>query len=82
MSNIYFTHLTSDKTDLDMKRDAFESDQAIWYDLLASQSNQLNSTIRNGATAWNKWTFTVTFDAGSEHSTPVKNSFWKNKYQN
>ena len=29
MSNIYFTHLTSDKTDLDMKRDAFESDQAI-----------------------------------------------------
>ena len=54
MSNIYFTHLTSDKTDLDMKRDAFESDQAIWYDLLASQSNQLNSTIRNGATAWNK----------------------------
>ena len=47
MSNIYFTHLTSDKTDLDMKRDAFESDQAIWYDLLANQSNQLNNTIRN-----------------------------------
>ena len=59
MSNIYFTHLTSDKTDLDMKRDAFESDQAIWYDLLASQSNQLNSTIRNirNHTGWKIFKF-------------------------